>query len=199
MGPRDGKEEAGPCAGAKAASTPPATPSYYVASFHAHFFPHGYDPAVDASALPPRKRLSLPQRYAMSMARRPRTHLLTALVVALVLSFVGFRFGDFTVSIDNSGWWSRGTEIADRATQEMIVAVNRRELFADATGEVWEELMTVVQPDWQAPAEPAATPGNGTADGSADGSADAADAADAAADAENAAERARVCGGAWYG
>ena len=84
------------------------------------------------------------------------------------------------------GWWSRGTEIADRATQEMMVARHRRELFADATGTVWEELQATVQPDWQAPAAP-------EADRTA---AAAAAAADAAADAE---ERARVCAGEWYG
>ena len=76
------------------AATPPAPPSYYVARFRAQF------PAADGVVPAP---LSLPQRYAVSMARRPRTHLLVAFGVALVLSFVGFRFGEFAVSIDNSG------------------------------------------------------------------------------------------------
>ena len=77
------------------AATPPAPPSYYVARFRAQF-PAAADDVVPAP-------LSLPQRYAVSMARRPRTHLLVAFGVALVLSFVGFRFGEFAVSIDNSG------------------------------------------------------------------------------------------------
>ena len=79
-----------------AATTPPAPPSYYVARFRAQFPAAADDDVVPAP-------LSLPQRYAVSMARRPRTHLLVAFGVALVLSFVGFRFGEFAVSIDNSG------------------------------------------------------------------------------------------------
>ncbi len=131
-----------------ATPTPPPlpTPSYYVESFHEHFFPH--DGNDDARAdLPPRKPLSLPQRYATSMANRPWTHLIVAFVVAIVLSFVGLRFGDFTVAIDNAGWWSRGTLIANRSTQQIVINQNRRELFFDTTGEAWEELRTAVQPN----------------------------------------------------
>jgi len=131
-------------------------PSYYIDSFHEHFFPHPMDGdegdsngADNSADLPPRKPLSIPQQYATSMARRPWTHLISAFVLAVILSFIGLRFGDFKVTIDNAGWWSRGTLIANRATQEMIVRLNREKLFFDTTGEVWEELQTEEQPNWQ--------------------------------------------------
>lgn len=87
---------------ADASSNPRAPPlqkpSYYVDSFHEHFFPHPEDDDVDdADGLPTRKKLNLFQRYATSMARRPWTHLSIAFVIAVVLSFLGLKFGDFKV------------------------------------------------------------------------------------------------------
>ena len=49
----------------------------------------------------------------------------------------------------NAGWWSRGTLIANRATQETIISQNKQELFYDTNGTVWNELQSVVQPNWQ--------------------------------------------------
>ncbi|KAL7542061.1 hypothetical protein ACHAWF_007089 [Thalassiosira exigua] len=136
-----------------ASRAPPLSqPSYYQASFHEHFYPHEYDPAVDgdgAGLHPKKKGLSLFQRYAASNARRPWVHLLSALVASIALSFVGLKFGNFKVQVDNVGWWSRNTEVADRATQEWLVKLNRREMFFDETGEVWDELQSEVQGSWQ--------------------------------------------------
>ena len=102
-------------------------PSYYVDSFHEHFFPHADDEGNDELVV--RKKLSIPQRYvilyvflcsfvyllprlmlirfflrirsyAMSMARKPKTHLSIAFVVAVILSFLGLRFGNFKVAIE---------------------------------------------------------------------------------------------------
>ena len=148
-------------------SPPLKKPSYYIDSFHEHFFPHPDDidsandvaaTATESQSQPsppprPRKKLSLFQRYATSMARHPWKHLLTAFVLAVILSFVGLRFGNFEVAIDNAGWWSRGTTVANRATQGMLVNMNRYDLFTDESGDVWEELQTVVQPNWQQPEE----------------------------------------------
>jgi len=105
-----------------------ALPSYYVDSFHEHFFPHADD---DNDELVVRKNLSIPQRYvyslyyacicfvcgifslccwyilflpiyryAMSMARKPKTHLSIAFIIAVILSFLGLRFGNFKVAIE---------------------------------------------------------------------------------------------------
>ena len=63
------------------------------------------------------------------------------------------------MEVNNAGWWSRGTEISNRATQELVVSLNRRELFfggsdgdagdGDADDDVWQELQQVTQPNWQ--------------------------------------------------
>ena len=126
-------------------SAPRAVPSFYSAGFSDHFFPTSDDDGGNESP----KKLSIFQRYAMSMARRPWTHMVTAFVLAVVLSTCGLVFGEFKVAIDNAGWWSRGTLISDRSSQEILVAQNRETLFLDETGEVWNELETVVQPNWQ--------------------------------------------------
>jgi len=49
----------------------------------------------------------------------------------------------------NAGWWSRGTLIANRATQETIISQNKKELFYDTNGTIWNELQSVIQPNWQ--------------------------------------------------
>jgi len=49
----------------------------------------------------------------------------------------------------NAGWWSRGTLIANRATQETIISQNKNELFYDTNGSIWNELQNVIQPNWQ--------------------------------------------------
>jgi len=36
----------------------------------------------------------------MSMARKPKTHLSIAFVIAVILSFLGLRFGNFKVAIE---------------------------------------------------------------------------------------------------
>lgn len=79
-----------------------AKPSYHTDRFHEHFFPHGSLP--DPNGASGKKPLSLPARYAVSMARRPKTHFSVAFVIAVVLSFLGLRFGDLKIQIDNVGW-----------------------------------------------------------------------------------------------
>jgi hypothetical protein len=56
--------------------------------------------------------------------------------------------GDFDVSVDNAGWQSRGTLIADRETQLMMAGVYQDYLFYGGP-EAWEDLLTNVQPGWE--------------------------------------------------
>lgn len=90
------------------------------------------------------------QNYSRRMARRPGRHLLCALLVAVALSVIGMVVGNFSVAVDNDGWVSRGTEIADRSNQLKLVDWNKESLFFDETGEVWATLMENVQPGWEA-------------------------------------------------
>ena len=92
---------------------------------------------------------SIWQRQAMRVAHRPCTYLWVALLISLTISVLGLYFGDFTVTVDNAGWNSRGTLIADRHTQFLLTHLNRHELFEDDTGEVWQDLMDNVQPSWE--------------------------------------------------
>ncbi|KAL7467681.1 hypothetical protein ACHAXS_007918 [Conticribra weissflogii] len=161
-------------------------PSFYQESFSEHFFPvHNQVDGEVTSSQHTRKKLSIPARYAASMARRPCAHLSVALVFSILLSFVAFRFGEFKVEVNNAGWWSRGTKISNRATQELLVSSNREDLFFSdkvmkETGrDVWVELQTVTQPNWQ-----------GGNDGKEENEEN---------DEDDSGTLANVCSGKWYG
>ena len=91
---------------------------------------------------------TFPERLAMRMASRPCTHLLVSLVLSIALSAIGLIVGDFSVAVDNAGWQSRGTLIADRQTQLMLTQFNVDKLFYGDESD-WEDLMKNVQPGWE--------------------------------------------------
>jgi len=81
-------------------------------------------------------------RTARATARNSWRCLISAIVVATVLSVIGLVVGGFTIEADNKGWRSRGTPIADREMQVDVVNLNRQALFEDKEGSVWEKLRT---------------------------------------------------------
>ena len=87
-------------------------------------------------------------RQAKRMARNPCTYLLVALGVSIVLSALAMTVGDFSVAIDNAGWWSRGTLISNRQTQIMLTDSYQEYLFYFGE-EAWDELLNNVQPGWE--------------------------------------------------
>eukprot|EP00978_Attheya_sp_CCMP212_P022178 scaffold65817_cov68-Attheya_sp.AAC.2 len=91
-----------------------------------------------------RDKPSFIERRAMGMANRPCLHLLTALVVAIALSVFGLIVGDFSIAAENAGWESRGTRIADRQAQVILVGSNRDELFRDDPA-IWDDLQNNIQ------------------------------------------------------
>lgn len=80
------------------------------------------------------------EKSARTVARYPRIFLFASLAVATTLSVVGLIAGDFKVEVDNKGWRSRGTLIADREMQVDLMNLNRNELFEDTDGSYWEYL-----------------------------------------------------------
>ena len=89
------------------------------------------------------------QRQAMRMARYPKTYFWVAFIVSLALSVFAFIVGEFSVSNEEGGWQSRGTLIADRQTQVLMV-IQHQQLLAEGSDEVWKELTNNVQPGWEA-------------------------------------------------
>lgn len=63
--------------------------------------------------------LTMPQRYARSVARRPGLHLGAAVAFALALSAAVVPFGlrNLDLRVTNVGYFTRGTLIGDRGTQ----------------------------------------------------------------------------------
>jgi hypothetical protein len=94
---------------------------------------------------------SFVQRRAAHMAkdRNPCIYFWVAFVVSIAISLIGLIVGNFAVAVDNAGWQSRGTLIADRHTQFMLAYEHRYALFSDTTGEVWRDLIENVQPGWE--------------------------------------------------
>jgi hypothetical protein len=91
---------------------------------------------------------SLPERMAKRMARTPCAHLLVSMVLAIGLSAIGLIVGGFSVAVDNAGWQSRGTLIANRQTQLMLTQFNMERLFYGDESD-WEDLIENVQPGWE--------------------------------------------------
>ena len=92
---------------------------------------------------------SIPVRVSKFTARNPWKVYAGTLVVAFVISTLGMVLGDFNIAVDNDGWRSRGTLIADRAFQAQKIDQNDEDLINDADGELWEVLETSRTPmDW---------------------------------------------------
>ena len=88
------------------------------------------------------------QRQAMRMARWPKTYFWVAFFISFGLSFVGMAFGDFSVSTEGGGWQSRGTLIANRQTQVLMIT-EHEDILTVGDPAAWEELTTQVQPGWE--------------------------------------------------
>lgn len=93
------------------------------------------------------------ERQARRVARWPKTHLWTAIVLAVALSVFGMLGGDFYISFDNFGWPSRGTLVANRQSQFLLISRNKKKLAMPDNEELWKELTTNVQLGWEVPSK----------------------------------------------
>ena len=105
--------------------------------------------ASDEAALFNNKPKSWPEKGAISMARNPCKWFGVAWVLTLVLSVIGIIVGDFVVDVDNAGWTSRGTLIANRETQVLLIKDNRGGLSQPNNDALWDDLTSNVQAGWQ--------------------------------------------------
>ena len=109
-----------------------------------------YDDGVEHQLTPKhRADYNIWERQAVRVANRPCVYLWAALIISIILSAVAMIAGDFTVTVNNAGWTSRGTEIANRHSQFVVSFYERGNLFRDETGEYWDELINNVQPGWE--------------------------------------------------
>jgi len=83
------------------------------------------------------------QRRAAGMARRPCTYFWIALITSVTLALLGLILGDFAIAVENNGWQSRGTMIADRHTQYLLAIKNRWDLW---DSQDWDEFTDNVLP-----------------------------------------------------
>ena len=82
------------------------------------------------------------ERYSVRVANRPCLYFWLSLLISLGVGMVGLTVGDFSVAVDNAGWYSRGTLISNRQQQFWLVDTYRAALFADDEGSLWQELET---------------------------------------------------------
>lgn len=82
------------------------------------------------------------------VARKPWLCFGVAFLISTVLSVIGLIVGDFQVAADNAGWRTRGTLIADRHQQVILVLFNRYRLFNEGES-AWEDLTKNVQSSWE--------------------------------------------------
>ena len=87
-------------------------------------------------------------RQFKRMARKPWLHLVVTLGVCVGMSAIAMTVGGFEVAVDNKGWQSRGTVIADRQAQLMLTRNYHEYLFFGGPA-AWSDLQKNVQPGWE--------------------------------------------------
>jgi len=106
--------------------------------------------AESAESLVETQQYGLLERLARGVARWPKTCLIVSLFVATILSFIGIYFGNFEIVVENVGWPSRGTVVADRQTQNLLVRQHSLKLSnPNISSYYWEDLTTNIQPGWE--------------------------------------------------
>jgi len=83
-------------------------------------------------------RESIPVKVSRGMARSPWKYFLGSLVSATILSIIGIKVGGFSIAVENTGWRSRQTLIANRDIQANLIVDNQEKLFNDDDGSVWD-------------------------------------------------------------
>lgn len=80
------------------------------------------------------------QRQSKRVARNPCTYMCTSIFIALAMSYIGLRVGNFVVEVENEGWWSRGTLHSDRQRQGNLVRNNRFNFaYNQSAWEIWTD------------------------------------------------------------
>jgi predicted RND superfamily exporter protein len=90
------------------------------------------------------KRMSIPKKVARFQANHPWKCLIGTLLVSTLFSAYGILFSDFEVSVDDKGWRSRGTLIANREMQNDVLRRIKTKLFEDTDGSEWEDAVNNV-------------------------------------------------------
>mmetsp|Transcript_13477 Transcript_13477/g.19413 ORF Transcript_13477/g.19413 Transcript_13477/m.19413 type:complete len:1143 (+) Transcript_13477:65-3493(+) len=87
-------------------------------------------------------------RYTRHVASHPWKHLGVAMILSIVISGVGMVVGNFSVSADNNGWQSRGTLIANRQSQALLIRC-KGDYIRQQGETAWQELTQNVQGNWE--------------------------------------------------
>lgn len=106
------------------------------------------DPSADAMKDHPdehQESYSIPARIARYTARNPLKCILGSLLFATIISIIGVVGGDFKIEVDNKGWRSRGTVIANREMQNDLILRLKSDLFEDDDGSLWDKVENEVQ------------------------------------------------------
>lgn len=91
------------------------------------------------------------ERQAVRIARYPKLHFWVAFIVSAILGILGITLQGLE-SADHTGWHSRGTVIANRHAQLLMIRRHAETLLydgGDGDHRHWEELIENVQPGWE--------------------------------------------------
>jgi hypothetical protein len=89
------------------------------------------------------------ERQAKAVARNPCIYLWVALIVSFAMSAIAIIVGEFTIEAESNGWTTRGTVIADRQSQSILVRNYQWDLLHGGE-EAWERLTNnIQQPRWE--------------------------------------------------
>ena len=90
---------------------------------------------------------SIAVNVARYMARNPWKCLIGSFLTAIILSVSGLVGGKFKIAVENDGWMSRTTLIANRHIQYKMIEDNQVDLFNDQDG-IWNHLQRNKKSGW---------------------------------------------------
>lgn len=89
------------------------------------------------------------QRESKRCARYPCTYLCTSMFLTVVLSLIGLIVGEFSIEVENEGWWSRGTEPSNRNRQFTLINNQRFNLaLNESAWDIWMD-QDVAHPSYE--------------------------------------------------
>eukprot|EP00584_Thalassiosira_punctigera_P012696 CAMPEP_0172573132 /NCGR_PEP_ID=MMETSP1067-20121228/136035_1 /TAXON_ID=265564 ORGANISM="Thalassiosira punctigera, Strain Tpunct2005C2" /NCGR_SAMPLE_ID=MMETSP1067 /ASSEMBLY_ACC=CAM_ASM_000444 /LENGTH=1496 /DNA_ID=CAMNT_0013365729 /DNA_START=147 /DNA_END=4637 /DNA_ORIENTATION=- len=98
------------------------------------------------------KKMTLAQRYSLSMARNPKMHVSVAFFTSIAVTVICIAWGNIELRVGGDGLFSRGTEISNRATQKELMTEridygedDSSELYCNGT--YWYQSEDLYMPD----------------------------------------------------
>mmetsp|Transcript_11561 Transcript_11561/g.17334 ORF Transcript_11561/g.17334 Transcript_11561/m.17334 type:complete len:851 (+) Transcript_11561:73-2625(+) len=90
----------------------------------------------------------LSKKLALIIARKPGCFLASSLLLCILLTVLAVAVGDIVITVDNTGWKSRGTLVAKRAMQADLLIEHQDDLYNDRFIQLPAEAAALYDSPW---------------------------------------------------